>query len=64
MQDDWSKKAMYAFSPFSIIPRVLKIVQGDQVKTMILCTFMAGTSLGPRIAKITKAITISDFFIH
>ena len=36
MQEDWSKKVMHAFPLFSLIPRMLKKVQMDQVKIMIL----------------------------
>ena len=59
MQQNWSKEVVYPFPPFSVISRVLKIFQMDQMKTMILI----GTTWHGQFFLITRVITaiiISD----
>ena len=59
MQQNWSKEVVYPFPPFSVISRVLKIFQMEQMKTMILIgtTWHGQFFLVPRVI---KAIIISD----
>ena len=62
MQQDWSKKVVYSFPLFSVIPRVLKkIPDGPSENNDFSCTNMTEIALVPRAAKVVKTFGISDF---